>query len=931
MSPKGWAQAELPDMFLSNLFHQPGRDGLEDAYTDFSGSASTGSESGASPEAFQEFMLGSETQRELAPEWNNQAPPSMSPSAAELLPDWTQPLAGLSTAPMELKEEAHPLTAPLSLEAMSLHNPDFPISASSAPSGLVDGISPLLPSDEPDLAGIFLMQTGSNANALSALARLREFTKQTSERQQAADASHLAHAPGADGAEAGPEYDTQTKKVAHNAIERRYRSNINDRIAGLRDVVPALREMRPRTGARRRRTKNEAEPLIDGIAVATKVNKATVLSKATEYICYLKSREVQLDRQLKSLQMLVCSLEGGDELLAAWTAEMERIERIHPSTHAAYGRDARPTDLFLDADNELDSDNDLDTEPADSPEARPSKVAKRMLGVFAGFSFLGGAADWSGGNEGTLPQPPSHTRVLGAGHQLLKRSTDLWTSEHPYDHVPVHQLVFELVRTTALVVCVLAAVYGLFVHRQRTCAQRQRQRAHDVQKHWPMAALMASPFAYAWSTPPVAWASVQDQYAALATFLGVPTKRWALWFWALGQGLLCFFQMATAVSVQRVAAYWAGSDPTVTSMKKQACMRRLEMELALGARIQPSVLARLGTVWEYKRCLFGTPADDEETALLALADATLASVPVLGSYFVRAGEQRWNALRVSVHSAPQDTSTFAHALADLVRLPLADAAASIRRAVDADAVVASPLATILDTLRNEELLAFWTTLLASAMRRPSNGKVATLGVLQPHVLDVVADKPALLALRRQLHTVSRTRPVRTRLALEQLLTAQAFLAFVCGNIAGAKQVAARLAKHAPEGGRSHATEVLLGLVVGATAREAPIHGPVDAVASVVIGWLHLQKTWATTPAPSEATAARRVNMQRLASQCVWYTIDGPVAAPEKAAAPRRAVSGSHARRTTSSGTRSGHPALGRALDTLLDHLAGIPVCVQDTL
>ena len=217
----------------------------------------------------------------------------------------------------------------------------------SEPASTASTSTPVASNADLPALGLLQMPTGSNANAHSALARIREYAKHvdtdaapadrsvprvpTTQRSSAATTaeSSAATSPAMDGS-------AWSKKVAHNAIERRYRSNINDRIAGLRDVVPALREMRPRDGTRRRRrNKAEKEELVDGVAAATKMSKATVLSKATEYICYLKSREVQLDRQVSALQMLVRSLEGGDELLAAWNAELERVDRLHPPAEAA--------------------------------------------------------------------------------------------------------------------------------------------------------------------------------------------------------------------------------------------------------------------------------------------------------------------------------------------------------------------------------------------------------------------------------------------------------------------------------------------------------------------------------------------------------------------------------------------------------------------
>jgi hypothetical protein len=65
------------------------------------------------------------------------------------------------------------------------------------------------------------------------------------------------------------------KKTAHNMIEKRYRTNLNDKIAALRDSVPSLRQMnKPRNGD----GADEPEDL-QGLTPAHKSNKATVSAK----------------------------------------------------------------------------------------------------------------------------------------------------------------------------------------------------------------------------------------------------------------------------------------------------------------------------------------------------------------------------------------------------------------------------------------------------------------------------------------------------------------------------------------------------------------------------------------------------------------------------------------------------------------------------
>lgn len=63
------------------------------------------------------------------------------------------------------------------------------------------------------------------------------------------------------------------KKTAHNMIEKRYRTNLNDKIAALRDSVPSLRIMSK--NSRGEDTMDDREDL-QGLTPAHKLNKATV-------------------------------------------------------------------------------------------------------------------------------------------------------------------------------------------------------------------------------------------------------------------------------------------------------------------------------------------------------------------------------------------------------------------------------------------------------------------------------------------------------------------------------------------------------------------------------------------------------------------------------------------------------------------------------
>ncbi|TLD05926.1 uncharacterized protein PgNI_08688 [Pyricularia grisea] len=96
------------------------------------------------------------------------------------------------------------------------------------------------------------------------------------------------------------------KKTAHNMIEKRYRTNLNDKIAALRDSVPSLRIMSK--SARGEDTTEDREEL-HGLTPAHKLNKATVLSKATEYIRHLEKRNNRLMSENESMQQRISAFE----------------------------------------------------------------------------------------------------------------------------------------------------------------------------------------------------------------------------------------------------------------------------------------------------------------------------------------------------------------------------------------------------------------------------------------------------------------------------------------------------------------------------------------------------------------------------------------------------------------------------------------------
>ena len=86
---------------------------------------------------------------------------------------------------------------------------------------------------------------------------------------------------------------TSVQNRSHSIVEKRYRANLNDKIAELRDSIPTLRE------------EKQSPTEIGASSSAVKHNKATVLSKAIEYIRLLEKRNAYLEEANEALRSYV--------------------------------------------------------------------------------------------------------------------------------------------------------------------------------------------------------------------------------------------------------------------------------------------------------------------------------------------------------------------------------------------------------------------------------------------------------------------------------------------------------------------------------------------------------------------------------------------------------------------------------------------------
>ncbi|GBE89091.1 hypothetical protein BKA93DRAFT_735272 [Sparassis latifolia] len=158
-------------------------------------------------------------------------------------------------------------------------------------------------------------------------------------------------------------------KTSHTTIERRYRTNLNARITGLKQAVPALRVLEAKNGGGLNVHNDivDARGFVDGVKVARKMSKANVLGKATEYIRVLKKREARFRHEQDGLKSLIAGLVGGPALLKEW----EREWRMR------FGGEEKDEIEDDDADaGSGDEDGDGEDSEGEDGEGRSRKKAK---------------------------------------------------------------------------------------------------------------------------------------------------------------------------------------------------------------------------------------------------------------------------------------------------------------------------------------------------------------------------------------------------------------------------------------------------------------------------------------------------------------------------------------------------------------------------
>jgi hypothetical protein len=226
------------------------------------------------------------------------------------------------------------------------------------------------------------------------------------------------------------------KKTSHNVIEKRYRNNLNDKIIELRNSVPSLRA--------KGRAKGSED--LDGLTAAHKLNKATVMAKATEYIHHLEKRNEKMADEMATLKARLAAVEtalGRDGSQSAGSSPGSTASRkassasqsgpsaflnvpsgelryIQPVTSQQY-RSQQSAPTYARAPNPpVDAQN--------SPKVIKAKgglANKVMLGAMAGIMVMEGAHEQQSSGDRSLaavPIPLFRRAVDGQGMPLARQA-----------------------------------------------------------------------------------------------------------------------------------------------------------------------------------------------------------------------------------------------------------------------------------------------------------------------------------------------------------------------------------------------------------------------------------------------------------------------------------------------------------------------------
>ncbi|KAG5354682.1 Transcription factor CPH2 [Yarrowia sp. B02] len=175
-------------------------------------------------------------------------------------------------------------------------------------------------------------------------------------------------------------------RSSHNMIEKKYRTNINDKISALRDCVPALR-------CALKGTKDDEE--LDGLTPASKLNKATVLSKATEYIKHLKTKNDEMQAELDELRRMMGKGSPGSRG-GSPSNMLQQPAVFYDETQSQQQMRQRPMAQQQQQQHMQQQHHMNGAQPHMQQQPQQSRSNKAMLGLMTGVMATGLMSDYGG-------------------------------------------------------------------------------------------------------------------------------------------------------------------------------------------------------------------------------------------------------------------------------------------------------------------------------------------------------------------------------------------------------------------------------------------------------------------------------------------------------------------------------------------------------
>ncbi|BGP50827.1 hypothetical protein JCM10450v2_006753 [Rhodotorula kratochvilovae] len=215
----------------------------------------------------------------------------------------------------------------------------------------------------------------------------------------------------------------------HNAVEQKYRNSINNALATLRDTIPALRHLKPLPSmpvSKRKASQftlaTAAVPetptgLVDGVTAAKTLSKGVILTKAIEYIDFLRFARESRDADIELLKGMVRDMVGGGDALVE---EFERRRAVLEVSRAEENERRRAEED--DEDGTGDDEDEEEEAPAPAPPP-PAKGKKAAAGT-------------KRGRKGDAPAPAKRARGAAAAAPSPAGLSPPLTGD--YRHVQAH-------------------------------------------------------------------------------------------------------------------------------------------------------------------------------------------------------------------------------------------------------------------------------------------------------------------------------------------------------------------------------------------------------------------------------------------------------------------------------------------------------------